>query len=55
MSIATQVKVSEHEQRIAKLEELLKSNALQKEIEELKSRLDALESRRVGRPPKEDK
>lgn len=55
MSIAQAAKVQDHEARIRQLEELLKSTALQKEIEELKCRVDALESRpRPGRPSKEE-
>lgn len=53
-SIGLSVKQKEHEERIARLEELLKSNSLQKEIDTLKCRLEALESRpRQGRPPKD--
>lgn len=54
MSIADTMKMRELEQRIVVLEALLKSNGLQADIESLKSRVEALESRpRPGRPPKE--
>lgn len=54
MSIALQAKVNEQERRLQELERLLKSNTLQKEIDLLKSRLEALEQRpQRGRPPKE--
>lgn len=54
MSIAQSVKVQELEARVSQLEALLKSNAMQSEIEALKSRLDAIEARpKPGRPPKE--
>lgn len=54
MSIHLAVQVKEQAAKIEELERLLKSNALQNEIDSLKSRLDALEQRpRPGRPPKE--
>lgn len=54
MSIAQAAKLQELEKRVTQLEALLKTNALQSEIEALKSRLDAIEARpKPGRPPKE--
>ncbi|MFN8992879.1 MAG: hypothetical protein ACK5X3_04320 [Pseudomonadota bacterium] len=54
MSIHLAVQIKEQAQRIAELEQLMKSNTLQKEIDLLKSRIAALEQRpKPGRPPKE--
>jgi len=54
MSIHIAVQLKEQAAKIAELERLIKSNALQSEIDSLKSRLDALESRpKPGRPPKD--
>ena len=55
MSIALAQKQKDLEARIARLEELLKTNSLQSKIDGLKCRIEALESRpRPGRPPKDD-
>jgi hypothetical protein len=54
MSIHLAVQIKEQAQRIAELEQLMKSNTLLKEIDLLKSRIAALEQRpKPGRPPKE--
>lgn len=52
MSIHLAVKLKEIEQRVAELERLMKSNALQEQIDSLKSKLDAPRPQR-GRPPKD--
>jgi hypothetical protein len=54
MSIHLAVQLKEQAAKIAELERLLKANTMQAEIDSLKSRLDALESRpKPGRPPKD--
>lgn len=52
MSIGLQVRVKDNELQMSLL--MAKCNALQSEVHDLKSRLDALEARpKPGRPPKE--
>ena len=53
-SIAQAVRLSELEKKVEQIQKLMQSYALQNQIEELKDRIATLETRRIGRPPKQE-